>query len=773
MRMGFILLLACCRLGEHTNTDHQVSAKVTCKQTRVNTWHRRFTYESDSGPKCHSLCLTGCTCTLDPNTVITSNCSNGRVYQSVIPYPSNMTYLNWNDSVIHGIRPQAFITIAKSLKVLLLSNVSLQYLQPGAFNGLLFLEILFVTNNKISNIATDTFEGLSSLINLDLSNNCLTGIGTSAFNELSSLKTLYLLENGIIDIATNAFRRLDSLNGLDLTNNYLTEISTGTFNELSSLKWLFLSNNYLSDIAIGAFNGLNLLTYLQLSNNYLTEILTGIFNGLTSLNELHLSGNYLSNIATDPLNGLSSLRFLFLSNNFLTDIAIGAFKGTSLLRLYLSNNSLTDKATNAFSGLSLLSSLDLSHNSLTEIPRVLDDMTNLSMVDLSYNQITDVSFRKVTLLHILDLSNNNITEISPGSFRRLFISVLDESYSPIIEAPRLSLSHNSLSMLHPDTFQNKTQLQILDLNHNHLQFLPQRILYNVRNLRHLDLSDNNLVHLPAGLLHQCIHLEKLDLRNNPLWLVTSDTFNELNTTIKVFVSEPSTCCFMEANCIYTKTKSPFLTCKRLLPYYGLRVAIWFVCGLAILGNILVWYYKYRQKQQGSKIQFLLITSLSISDFCMSVYLLTLISSDLYYGVYFPSFSESWRSSGLCRTVGALSVFSSEASTFFITLLTIDRLMGVKYTFSAIRFGVRLARVMVAVIWLVALIIGIATFALSQGSIDVYAVSEMCVGLPIARYPQHTVNETSLTQFSTLKDEHVTSSDSFTVYTGSRAAMYFP
>ncbi len=162
---------------------------------------------------------------------------------------------------------------------------------------------------------------------------------------------------------------------------------------------------------------------------------------------------------------------------------------------------------------------------------------------------------------------------------------------------------------------------------------------------------------------------------------------------------------------------------------------------------------------------------SIFPIILSVYLLILISADLYYAVYFPSFSESWRSSGLCRTSGALFVFSSEASTFFITLLTIDRLMGVKYTFSDFRFGIKLARVLVALMWFVAFVISIATFTLSQGNLNVYAVSEICVGLPIARIHQHTVNVTVTVEVDFALYDYVSVSNYDAVYTGSRAAMY--
>ena len=153
---------------------------------------------------------------------------------------------------------------------------------------------------------------------------------------------------------------------------------------------------------------------------------------------------------------------------------------------------------------------------------------------------------------------------------------------------------------------------------------------------------------------------------------------------------------------------------------------------------------------------------------MGVYLVILLSTDLHYSDYFPTYSETWRRSVLCRLAGSLSVLSSEASAFFITLLTLDRFIGVKYTFSKFRFDSKSVRLLVILSWFVALTISICSFVLSHNDSDIYAVSEVCVGLPISRKPLHTSNETSLRPSSWSVEETFSEQ----VYTGSKAAMFF-
>ena len=119
---------------------------------------------------------------------------------------------------------------------------------------------------------------------------------------------------------------------------------------------------------------------------------------------------------------------------------------------------------------------------------------------------------------------------------------------------------------------------------------------------------------------------------------------------------------------------------------------------------------------------------------------------------------------LCRVAGALAVLSSEASAFFITLITIDRFLGIKYTFSKFRLGSKSTRIIVTLLWMIALSISIAVFVLSKEDSDIYAISEICVGLPLSRVYIYSKEETHL-KLSLLNNEQF-------VRTGSKVGKFF-
>ena len=590
-------------------------------------------------------------------------------------------------------------------------------ISKNSFAGLAdTLQEVHLNNNSLQYLEPGVFECLLKLVNLDLRHNLLQEINDKMFEGLVKLAFLDLSSNTLEEIQPGSFNRTGNLSELCLLNNMLKEIQPGVFEGLGNLSLLALYSNMLKVIQPGAFKGLGNLSELYLQGNMLKEIQPGAFKGLGNLSELYLQGNMLKEIHQDAFEGLGNLVLLILSWNMLEDIQHGAFNGiANLSTLRLSFNMLEQIQPGVFSELGRLQNLYLHGNRLTKLlPPVLGKLTNMKI---------------------------------------------------------LLLSANPLAPLHPDIFHNFSSLDALILRNISLTFLPKNIFQALRQLRHLDLSVNKLQELGFHPFELCNVLETLNLTQNPLQWISKDSFIGLNVTAEVFVDKYAPCCFVtKADCRSSTTKSPFLTCGRMLPYDVLRVGIWVVSIIAVVSNVLSILAKYKQRKHINKVQFLLITNLSISDLLMGVYLIILLSVDLYYTDYFPSYSDSWRNSTLCKVAGSLSVLSSEASVFFITVISIDRAIAIKFLFRAHRGGTKSTCIIVSFLWLVASGISITSFVLTGMDSDVYAVSEICVGLPISRQYTYYRSETSVQLTKSFADAIKLVQENKA--TGSQAAMYF-
>ena len=413
----------------------------------------------------------------------------------------------------------------------------------------------------------------------EVSVNCLNGSISVTYPP--NVTQLSWAHNEIKNISKDSFAGLvDTLEALHLNNNSLQHLQPGVFVRLIKLRCLDLRHNMLDNIMYGMFGGLGNLSHLDLSCNMLEEIQLGVFNGLGNLLILYLSDNMLKEIKPGVLGGLGNLSHLYLDGNMLEEIQPGAFNGLgNLSRLYLGGNMLKEVKPGVFSGMEKLERLLLNNNMLTSpLPTVLGELTRL------------------VVFH---------------------------------------LSNNPLAHLNPDTFHNLPGLKVLLLHNTSLTFLPKNIFQALPQLGHLDLSANDLNKLQFHPFEICTILDTLNLTQNPLKWIKKESFIGLNVSAKVFVDNPASCCFVsKANCIPNSLKSPFLTCGRLLPYDVLRIGIWIISIFAIVNNVLGILVRCKHRKQVKKVQFLLITNLSISDLLMGVYLIILLSEDLYYTDYF-------------------------------------------------------------------------------------------------------------------------------------------
>ena len=529
-----------------------------------------------------------------------------------------------------------------------------------------------------------------TLGDLKVTRNC-TGSNVTIFPIIypsDDIKYLNWNNSVLHDIKPGAFWRFGSfLRSLYLANVSL-HLQPGSFAGLRGLQFLDLGFNNLDELLPGVFRDLFSLIYLDLTKNKLSEIEVGVFRELIELEVLHLDSNRISRITEGAFEDLVQLRVLTLSDNRLSTINAGVFKRLIQLRdLNLRYNRLFEINREVFKGLIQLEHLFLHNNSLNRIP--------------------DGTMENLVQLKNLTMFDNKLSEIRAGVFKGL------------IRLKHLYLMNNYLSWIEEGAFEDQERLTLLALYNNRLTEIDAGVFRGLILLEALYLHNNSLNRISDGAFEHLVQLQVLALRENPLMWIVKKTLAGLNKNVSLLVTDYATCCFTSANCEYLTPQSPYLTCERLLPYNLLRIAMWFVCSFAIFGNIFVLCTRFSNKRQ---------------------------IADLYYTEYFPSHSESWRHSMLCRIAGALSVLSSEASAFFITLITIDRFVGIKYTFSKFRLGNKSTRIIVILLWTIAFSISIAVFILSRKDSDAYAPSEICVGLPISRTPTYSTSKGDLYRY---------------------------
>ena len=346
------------------------------------------------------------------------------------------------------------------------------------------------------------------------------------------------------------------------------------------VRYLTWEDSILHDIKAETFLRFGIaLETLNLNNISLQHLQSGVFVGLERLKALYLTNNRLKWIVTGAFEELVQLEFLLLSNNKLTDIHVGMLSGLVWLEdIRLDGNMLTKIKVGPFNRLINLNVLFFFNNSISVIEMdSFAGLINLTRIYLNYN---------------------NISYLQPNVFEGL------------INLEVLSLHNNFINILHVEIFQNLIKLEYLYLENNKLLFLPKDIFSSLQRLRFINVSFNNLHRIPAELFLFCVSLETVDLQENPLLWIEKHSLARLNDSAQLIVTDFATCCFTPARCISSPPLSPYITCRRLLPYSLLRIAIWFVCGFAVLGNGFVFYTRVKQNfQKRNRVQLFIITNL--------------------------------------------------------------------------------------------------------------------------------------------------------------------
>ena len=442
------------------------------------------------------------------------------------------------------------------------------------------------------------------------------------------------------------------------------------------------------------------LTDLYLNHNELTELQNGLFYHLSYLAILDLGNNALSTLHKDLLQNLHQLLILNLYNNKLTTLHANLFQDLyNLTYLFLSSNKLIRLPDGVFRNLRSLTDIHLYVNSLVELPAGLH--SNLQN------------------LYFLNYGNNSITVLSSGIF--------DKAYA----LQSLYMYDNKITHCEDGSFSNLTALVNLSLTDNQLSYLPYNLFDDLVRLVNLYLSGNRLSSIPQ--IGHLVSLRSMDLLGNPLTRLTQNALSGVSNAASVFVNQPEVClCYLNSSntCYHTLKPSPYLTCTWLLSSTILFIFMWIIGWGAFVGNVFVLWWKHFKQRSGNKIQSFLLSNLAVSDMLMGIYMIIIGCANVHFGKYFPINAERWRSGVTCKVAGTLAITSSEASVFFVTFISIDRFIAIKFTFH--KLGMKSIRVVAIAVWTFSLTLGLTASLLAGRSLDFYDNSHVCIGLPLAQ-----------------------------------------
>ena len=324
----------------------------------------------------------------------------------------------------------------------------------------------------------------------------------------------------------------------------------------------------------------------------------------------------------------------------------------------------------------------------------------------------------------------------------------------------LDLRHNSLKVMHSRLFSNQYKLNTLLLDGNtEIQVIEAFAFEGLLSLKHFKLShayieriskdafqslslvtldlSHNLIHLIDNMAFDGLGAEYMYLNVTRINLFDRDMLAGLNISSKLFTEAYKFCCIRpqalsEENCY--PHRDEFSSCEDLMRNTILRSLLWVIGLFSLLGNAAALIYRFLFDREHLKMGYgIFVSNLAIADFLMGIYLVTIASADVAFrGIYIFN-DESWRNSFWCKMAGIVSTMSSEGSVLFICLITIDRILVIKYPFGQIRFSTKLAVNVSGSIWILVSLFAVFPVAITSYFEDsFYSKSGVCLALPLTR-----------------------------------------
>nr|XP_002719665.2 thyrotropin receptor isoform X1 [Oryctolagus cuniculus]XP_051682172.1 thyrotropin receptor isoform X1 [Oryctolagus cuniculus] len=480
----------------------------------------------------------------------------------------------------------------------------------------------------------------------------------------SSTLTLKLIETHLKTIPSRAFSNLPNISRIYLSiDTTLQRLESQSFYNLSKMTHIEIRNTRsLTYIDPDALKELPLLKFLGIFNTGLR-----IFPDLTKVYStdvffiLEITDNpYMTSIPENAFQGLCNETLtLKLYNNGFTSIQGHAFNGTKLDAVYLNKNKyLTVIDKDAFGGVD----------------------SGPTLLDVSYTSVT--ALPSTGLEHLKELIARNT-----WTLKKLPLSL------SFLHLTRADLSYPS----HCCAFKNQKKirgiLESLMCNDSSIRSLRQRKSVDTLNgpiyqeyeedprESSVGYKENSKFRDTHSNSHYYVFFEDQEDENTGFG---QELKNPQEETLQAFDSHYDyTVCGDNEDMVCTPKSDEFNPCEDIMGYKFLRIVVWFVSLLALLGNVFVLFILLTSHYKLTVPRFLMC-NLAFADFCMGIYLLLIASVDLYTHSEYYNHAIDWQTGPGCNTAGFFTVFASELSVYTLTVITLER-------WYAITFAMRLDR----------------------------------------------------------------------------------
>ncbi|XP_073830173.1 leucine-rich repeat-containing G protein-coupled receptor 1 [Musca autumnalis] len=552
------------------------------------------------------------------------------------------------------LRNTALKVYNASLSDIVLTDLKyLEAIQDGAFANLRHLRTIYISHApKLEYLSKNVFQGISDTI-----------------------KVIRIINSGLTTIPDLTYLpSTNILQMIDLDNNHITRIDSKSIKIKTDQ--LILANNYISYIDDSAFYGSQIAKLILKENRNLREVHQNAFHGM-SMQELDLSSTSLVRL---PSAGLQDIEVLRIENTHTlkTIPSIYNFKNLQKAHLTHSFHCCAFKFPSRHDPIRHAERLKEIEKWQQQCITKNKDSNNLQKLEkFTQNNKAIEDYDMEGIREATEFSKggwstpqaNTLSSDSTGGTgsddvwhrttqQQLPVAngIAPTTSSTSMDASKLNLLTNTNSILFSRLMRSDFPIsddRFLGDTNMWSEFSP-----NVNDVEYfVDENDylSDSMKSDIGIFHEPINTDSSQLDE----YCGNFTFSKHDVE-----------CYPMANAL-----NP---CEDVMGYQWLRISVWIVVALAVIGNVAVLVVILSIKSESPSVPRFLMCHLAFADLCLGLYLLLIASIDSHsMGEYF-NYAYDWQYGAGCKVAGFLTVFASHLSVFTLTVITIERWLAITH-----------------------------------------------------------------------------------------------
>ncbi|XP_034283312.1 follicle-stimulating hormone receptor isoform X2 [Pantherophis guttatus] len=389
----------------------------------------------------------------------------------------------------------------------------------------------------------------------------------------------------------------------------------------------------------GAFSGFGEVEKIEVSqNDALETIESDVFSHLPKLYEMIEKANNLVYIDRHAFQNLPSLRYLLISNT-------------------------------AIRFLPVVNQVHALHKV------VLDIQDNINIRKIERNSFLGLSSDRVDIR----LNKNGICEIENHAFNGTILSELNLSDNYNLEKLPNEVFQGAHGPGYLDISETKIS-QLPNIGLEHINKLVAKSTYNLKKLPPLD-KFHALIEANLTYPSHCCAFENRTKQNSVIHpICNKSALSEESDELSFELDENDyyqALCREEFKVACFPEPDAFNPCEDIMGHIILRVLIWFINILAIMGNLVVLIILVSSQYKLTVPRFLMC-NLAFADLCTGIYLLLIAIKDMQSRTQYYNYAIDWQTGAGCNTAGFFTVFASELSVYTLTVITLERWHTITY-----------------------------------------------------------------------------------------------